>query len=230
MQCKYNAIFLYCTYERDAEEMNTCNQVAKHRYMRTWPTIPSLPCPHPVSSVSSLAFRIPIPRVMLPDRFPAFPQAQPSQYIPPSIQTTALDPHIEANKPTYHSSQNYLPPLLLSFLPTTPPYANGSTVLYPLSLLTSLTSLSSLTLFFRLGGLCSSITITSSLSLLSLLSLGGGGRLVSLVSSTITTGSLTILTGLLSLLTSTVSLALRLRVRVLPCVLFLLSLTTTSSV
>jgi len=57
-------------------------------------------------------------------------------------------------KSSYEKSSSYLPDRLEPFLPTSrnglspPPYAIGSTVLYPLSLL----------LLLLLGGLCSSIT------------------------------------------------------------------------
>lgn len=71
-----------------------------------------------------------------------------------------------------------------------PPYASGSTFLYPLSLSLSL-SLTSLLdrLLFLLGGLCSSITTTSSSSLSTLL--GGGpleNSLLSIDSLTISGG------------------------------------------
>jgi len=110
-----------------------------------------------------------------------------------------ITPTLESNEKNYHH-HSHLPLLLLVFLPPiAPPNAFGSTVLYPL--------LSSLTLFFLRGGLCSSITTTSSLPprlrlrLLSCLT----SRLSSTMIRSTGGGGLTILTGLLSLRTSTVS-------------------------
>jgi hypothetical protein len=127
-----------------------------------------------------------------------YPSAFPFKSPPNPVPT----PTLESNEKKY--SNHHLSLLLLGFRPpTAPPYARGSTVLYPLSLL-----LSSLTLFFLRGGLCSSITTTSSLP--PLLRLRLLSRLTSsLLSSTMIRstggGGLTIRTGLLSLRTSTVS-------------------------
>lgn len=163
---------------------------------------------------------------IMPQQTPDHPSALHSQYI--SLKPAYL--YIPLNPPRsqqrkYHN-HSHLPLRLLVFRPpTAPPYARGSTVLYPLS------RLSSLTLFFRRGGLCSSMTTTSSLPprlRLRLLS-----RLSSLLSSTMMrstlSGGLTIRIGLLSLLTSTVSDARRDLVEP-PCRDFRCSRTTTDSV
>lgn len=172
--------------------------------------------PYPFSSCPSVLPIRPNPVVILPARAVLYCRVPPTIHSPSSLSVSIPYPifHISISTLYHQHRQSLIRELHhllpLAFLPpTAPPYAPGSTVLYPLSLLS--VSALTLVLFFLLGGLCSSITTTSSLPpRLRLLSLS---LLVSLLSSTITLstllGSLTMRTGLGARLTSTVSLARR---------------------